>query len=654
MLKKINLLLLSLLLATFAQASKSFLLNYEWKSKPAMHELTENEKKESTVYILHKAVCEILYQSDGSAIEYYMEHVVMHLNDADAVDENNKVFLSLRFEDADKYTIVEKARVIKANGKVKNLDASDILEEEDEETGVKTRYFALEGIEVGDEIEYYYIYPRNPRLNGVVQRIQSSNFKREATIIIISPSNLEMSFKSLNGFPEMTQNEDYDENFYSATDTNVVGLKEEKYASYQSNRKGVIHYLHKNTYNHTTIDWYSKFPEIVNSLIVGTDYKKSGLKKLVKTMMIDQTKSEEDQILQVENYIKREFRYIEIGNSVLSDVKQVMKNKLVNQTGLLKMYAVIFDQLGIEYEVVYTTNRRELEFDADFECYAYLNELLFYFPASKKYMSPVGINNRVGFPPAIYTANYGLFTKFSKLGGQRVATGKVKYIDPVDGRNTSDEMTITLSMKNLPETKAHIVRSFTGYNALDMQCIYEYMDDDEQKEMREAYIKTIDEDMNLDDVTIQNCTVADIGKELTVEADFTSEVFIQKAGENYLINVGKLIGPQAELYQENDRQLPVSNVHNHQYVRHLVVEIPEGYEVANLDDLAMNIRYEKDDGHKDMGFVSTYKLEGSKLLIEINEYYYSINYTVEEYPKFEKVINAAADFNKVAVLLKKK
>jgi hypothetical protein len=54
-----------------------------------------------------------------------------------------------------------------------------------------------------------------------------------------------------------------------------------------------------------------------------------------------------------------------------------------------------------------------------------------------------------------------------------------------------------------------------------------------------------------------------------------------------------------------------------------------------------------------MKFFSQYSLEGEELLIFVEEYYKKITYPVEQYTAFQKVINAAADFNKVALVLKK-
>ena len=54
-----------------------------------------------------------------------------------------------------------------------------------------------------------------------------------------------------------------------------------------------------------------------------------------------------------------------------------------------------------------------------------------------------------------------------------------------------------------------------------------------------------------------------------------------------------------------------------------------------------------------MGFVSGYKLEGKVLTITVEEYYKKVQLPISAYADFQKVINAAADFNKVTLILEK-
>jgi len=87
--------------------------------------------------------------------------------------------------------------------------------------------------------------------------------------------------------------------------------------------------------------------------------------------------------------------------------------------------------------------------------------------------------------------------------------------------------------------------------------------------------------------------------------------------------------------------------------RTIKITIPAGYSVKNLNDLNMDISFKK-DGVVTMGFVSKYTLNGNVLDVIINETYHGVNYPLEQFEDFKKVINAAADFNKVVLVLEKK
>ena len=62
----------------------------------------------------------------------------------------------------------------------------------------------------------------------------------------------------------------------------------------------------------------------------------------------------------------------------------------------------------------------------------------------------------------------------------------------------------------------------------------------------------------------------------------------------------------------------------------------------------------KENDQLTMGFVSSYMMEGNTLTITIMEEYRKTSYPLSQYDDFRKIINAAADFNKVALVLEKK
>lgn len=139
---------------------------------------------------------------------------------------------------------------------------------------------------------------------------------------------------------------------------------------------------------------------------------------------------------------------------------------------------------------------------------------------------------------------------------------------------------------------------------------------------------------------------------MLITGTLKSDELIEKAGNKYLLKIGEIIGPQNELYQEKKRNTEISLDYPNEYVRKIKFEIPKGYKVPNLKDLNKNIVF-KDGNENSMGFTSSYKLEGRIVTIDVEEYYKKLNYPIEVFEQFRKVINAAADFNKITLVLEK-
>ena len=82
--------------------------------------------------------------------------------------------------------------------------------------------------------------------------------------------------------------------------------------------------------------------------------------------------------------------------------------------------------------------------------------------------------------------------------------------------------------------------------------------------------------------------------------------------------------------------------------------IPDGYSLSNLDKLKFFQQVKESNGKASSMFKSDYTLNGNKLIINIEEYYSKIQYPLSKFEEFRKVVNAAADFNKVTIVLQKK
>ena len=119
-----------------------------------------------------------------------------------------------------------------------------------------------------------------------------------------------------------------------------------------------------------------------------------------------------------------------------------------------------------------------------------------------------------------------------------------------------------------------------------------------------------------------------------------------------MLQLGEVIGPQTQLYQEKERLFDVENEFNRLYDRNIKIKIPPGYRIKNLEDINMYVAHEK-DGETVFLFRSEYRLEGEVVNVQIDEYYKIIDCELEYFEEFRKVINAAADFNKITLVLEK-
>ena len=80
-------------------------------------------------------------------------------------------------------------------------------------------------------------------------------------------------------------------------------------------------------------------------------------------------------------------------------------------------------------------------------------------------------------------------------------------------------------------------------------------------------------------------------KPFVVKFDISSEYFVEKKGDKYLFKLGDLIGPQMEMQQEKKRILPLEAEFNRSYYRTIKINIPEGYQISNLEDIKIKNSY---------------------------------------------------------------
>jgi hypothetical protein len=136
----------------------------------------------------------------------------------------NKVYVPVAY-DAEVQEI--QARVITPAGKVINLPADKVLDEE--EDGRLYKKFALEGVEKGSEVEYIARIKRNASFFGL-EVFQSPVPCAEARFTLTIPAYLVFTCKGYNGFEMAADTVIGEQRISYGSCSNIAVVENEKYA----------------------------------------------------------------------------------------------------------------------------------------------------------------------------------------------------------------------------------------------------------------------------------------------------------------------------------------------------------------------------------------------------------------------------------------
>jgi hypothetical protein len=268
-------------------------------------------------------------------------------------------------------------------------------------------------------------------------------------------------------------------------------------------------------------------------------------------------------------------------------------------------------------------------------------------------MSPSKITSRLGLPPPELTGHHGLFVREVALNEFRTGVGRVEFIEPAPYDKSYDNILVKVSFdaKDLTKTELLIERETGGYYAAFLQPILHLANEKARDELIDEHIRFLNKNMQILSKEVHNDDAESYGiRPFRVITKVKTDAFVEKAGGKFLFKLGELIGPQVEMYQERERKLPVESQFNRGYARKIVVEIPAGYRIHNLEGIDIHNAYAT-GGDTLFLFHSAHALEGSRLTVTADEYYKVMDVELPLFEQYRTVINSAADFNKVTLLI---
>ncbi|UTW61357.1 DUF3857 domain-containing protein [bacterium SCSIO 12741] len=242
-------LFLFVLMAMQAQEDslKPYYQTLEWNDDGSRCDWCANDSIHQAEYGIDKMVIEYYYSPtyDYNLVEYRTFHKLVRVHTEKAVNSFNQIYMNLN----NAVDLVDaRARVIKPNGEVVYLKKEDILEAKNFEEYGRFKYFALEGIEIGSDIEYTYTVLKAPYLDGSSYAFQSDLPHHKVEFRLLAPNNLIFAFQSDNGFPEIQQDTtDTTRNVWVAQTEKIPPRFNEPYSSYEPSLQGIQFKIEENS-----------------------------------------------------------------------------------------------------------------------------------------------------------------------------------------------------------------------------------------------------------------------------------------------------------------------------------------------------------------------------------------------------------------------
>lgn len=218
---------------------------------------------------------------------------------------------------------------------------------------------------------------------------------------------------------------------------------------------------------------------------------------------------------------------------------------------------------------------------------------------------------------------------------------KMYFFDYVDEDYTKYESTPLLSLVKNKKRQEQYTKEF---DALKNKL---------KEKQKEEFKKTTESEFGFtfDDHSLNIISTGRFGKSspFTFNETFTTKNnLLKKAGENYVFEIGKLIGQQADIEEkENKRTNNIYMAFPRSFKDEITFTIPDGYTVSGLEKLNKKV------ANVTGGFESTAKIEGNKLIITTYKYYTNYYEPNANWKNMVAFLDAAYQFTQEKVLIKK-
>lgn len=413
--------------------------------------------------------------------------------------------------------------------------------------------------------------------------------------------------------------------------------------------------------------------------------------------MIKKVKREEDLPKDsLPYYIYYAFRYIAYYQVSAGDpivVGPERNQQSANNKKFLLLLSMVLDKLNVPNEIVLATSRygpeaKQVMLESDFE---YIIKTI---EGKTVYMCADGVFTNCNYIPAEYEGQQDPVVAIRKF------TDKVIHLED-DGVQVTIPVTTYKQNVQIEKYKVSLSENMEQVSVNRQTILKGQMRDSEQKRLilfedsyeeerkalgiKESFMETFadskrnrtlaDEytaafakartewkDQFMDEITdkfdkkpaaltawkIENMGLRHSKPDLVYSTTFTMDGWMKKGGNNYIMDIGKLVGSQLQLKKNQlDRKVDIYMPFARSFEYIISIDIPAGYKVEGADKLAVTINNESGS------FIVETKQSDNALQLHVVKTYSKPFQKVSAWQQLLDIVNAANDFQDKKVLFRK-
>lgn len=182
---------------------------------------------------------------------------------------------------------------------------------------------------------------------------------------------------------------------------------------------------------------------------------------------------------------------------------------------------------------------------------------------------------------------------------------------------------------------------------------YQHAFNKAREERREYFLSEIKDQFERSPEALETFDIVKMGlrhstPEMVYTTRFSMSGYVKKAGNNYILEAGRLIGPQITIKpSQRERKADVYMPFARSFEYNMEFAIPAGYTVEGADKLARNIDNECGS------FIVTTQSTAGKLVVQVKKVYKNAFAPASKWPLLLQMVDAAEEFQQQKFLLKK-